>query len=596
MQEISFIQNIDNVAKLLDKISAEKGIERGELSAEIRKVKSYVKAQGSEAFEFVEDISDEIFEDNSASIKQSYDVAIFHTKNERKFHIEVLHNGESIDLICKAGFEIPKNMTEFETLAFAIIALKAEQGIILRNLDKGKNVLYKHLKNLDSPLKSEFRFCILKSKNFVDSKDGKIDFFISGIDLAKKNIIALKENVKICTYTLPKIGNAGRNLRGEIITPEAKTAFAPSCSDEIKKSELDGFYEYTSNKNGFVIFEGNHFSFNNEISLQNAELRDNYNFLGDLETQSKIIVSTSDEFNDALKSGMKLRANHISVSGNLAENTTLEANEIEINGQTHKSTAIFCKNAKISTHRGILNCESAKISAFEGGIVRCESVEIVQANGGEIEANTISINELFSGANVKFSAKLVVNSLKGGDNKIIFTPLAGHNKQKIESLLKELNSNQISEQNLKKKETALVYQYNKFHQTARELKAQIADDKAKKRATPDYVLKNYKAFLEIVNDLKTIKSKIATLNKEHTIIINTIREYQQSVFSAEFLCKDGWLKYNDVIFELISPKVHQQKTIIKGVGKYQFSAQEKCIIHHKIFNSENDETINNQGF
>lgn len=597
MQEISFIQNIDNVGKLLDKISAEKGIERSELSAEIRAVKSYVKAQGSDAFEFVEDISDEIFEDKNALIKQSYDVAIFRTKDERKFHIEVLHNGESVDMICKAGFEIPKNITEFETLAFAVIALKAEQGIILRDLDKGKNVLYEHLKDLDSPLKREVRFCILKSKNFVDSKEGKIDFFIDGVDLAKKNIIALKENVKICTYTLAQLGKVGRNLKGEIITPEAKTSLPPSCSDEIKKSESNGFYEYTSNKNGFVIFEGNHFSFNNEISLQNAELRDNYNFLGDLDTKTKIIVSTGDEFEDALKSGMTLRANQISISGNLASNTTLEANEIEISGQTHKSTAIRCKSAKISTHRGILDCESADIMAFEGGIVRGENIEIAQANGGEIEANAININELFSGTSVRFSAKLVVNSLKGGDNKIIFTPLASrHNKQKIESLLKELESNQTTEQNLKKKETALIYQYNKFHQTARELKAQIADDKAKNRATPDYVLKNYKAFLEIVNSLKAVKSEIATLGKEHTIIINTIREYQQSVFSAEFLCKDGWLKYNDVIFELISPKVHQSKTIIKGIGKYQFDAQEKCIVHHKIFSNENDETINNQGF
>lgn len=597
MREISFIQNIDNVGKLLDKISAEKGIERNELVAEIHAVKSYVKKQGSEAFEFVEDISDEVFEDKNAQIKQSYDVAIFHTKEERKFHIEVLHNAEFIDLICKAGFEIPKNITEFETLAFAVIALKAEQGIILRDLDKGKNILYEHLKDLDSPLKSEFRFCILKSKNFIDSKEGKIDFYIDGVDLAKKNIIALKENVKICNYTLAKLGKIGRNLRGEIITPEAKTSLPPSCSDEIKKNESNGNYEYFSNKNGFVIFEGNHFSFSNEISLQNVELRDNYNFLGDVDTKSRIVVSTGDEFEDALKSGVILRANQISINGNLAANTTLEANEIEINGQTHKTTIMQCKKATISTHRGILDCNSANISAFEGGIIRGENLEIAQANGGEMEANTININELFSGASIRFGTKLVVNSLKGGDNKIIFTPLASrHTKQKIESLLKELEANQTSEQSLKKKETALIYQYNKFQQTARELKAQIEDNKAKNRQTPDYVIKNYKAFLEIVSALKSTKSEIQKLGKEHTIIINTIREYQQNIFSAEFLCKDGWLKYNDVIFELISPKVYQSKTIIKGIGKYQFDAQEKCIVHHKIFSNENDEEINNQGF
>ncbi len=596
LKEISFVQNVENVAYLLDKISAERGIERDELCAEIHAVKSFIKGANG-AFEKVDDISDEVFEDKNIQIKQSYDVAIFHSKIERKFHIEVLHNAESVDIIFKAGFEIPKNITEFETLAFAVIALKAEQGIILRDLDNGKNVLYEHLKDLDSPLQNDLRFCLLKSQNFIDSKEGKIDFFIDGIDLAKKNVIALKENAKICTYTLAQLGKIGRNLRGEIITPEAKTSLPPSCSDEIKKSEVGGIYEYSSNKNGFVIFEKNHFSFSNEISLQNVELKDNYNFLGDLDTKSKIIVSTSNEFDDALKSGVILRANQISISGNLAANTRLEANEIEISGQTHKTTTIECKKAQIATHRGILDCGDANITALEGGIVRGENVEIAKANGGELEANTIEIIELFSGASVKFSTKLVINSLKGGDNKIIFTPLASRQtKQKIESLLKELESNQNKEQNLKKQESALTYQYNKFAKTARELKAQIEDNKAKNRATPDYVLKNYKAFLEIVHNLKATKAEIQALAKEHTIIINTIREYQQSVFSAEFLCKDGWLKYNDVIFELVSPKVYQSKTIIKGIGKYHFDSQEKSIVHHKIFANESDEPINNQGF
>ena len=294
---------------------------------------------------------------------------------------------------------------------------------------------------------------------------------------------------------------------------------------------------------------------------------------------------------------MILRANQISISGNLAANTRLEANEIEISGQTHKTTTIECKKAQIATHRGILDCGDANITALEGGIVRGENVEIAKANGGELEANTIEIIELFSGASVKFSTKLIINSLKGGDNKIIFTPLASRQtKQKIESLLNELESNQNKEQNLKKQESALTYQYNKFAKTARELKAQIEDNKAKNRATPDYVLKNYKAFLEIVHNLKATKAEIQALAKEHTIIINTIREYQQSVFSAEFLCKDGWLKYNDVIFELVSPKVYQSKTIIKGIGKYHFDSQEKSIVHHKIFANESDEPINNQGF
>ncbi|MGX2981734.1 hypothetical protein [Helicobacter sp. 23-1045] len=599
LKEIGFVQNVENIAYLLNKISAEKGIEKAKLAVKILKIQSFVKTPKSGAFELVDEISDEIFEDKNTQIKQIYEVRIFKTQSKtlQDFHLEVPKNAESAHIIFQKDFQPPQNIKDFEVLFEKIKVAQISQGIILRKTNAQKNLLYEKLKNAESPLKSTLCIELLRSQNFIDSKEGKIDFFIAGVDLAKKNVIALKENTKICTYALAKLGKIGRNLKGEIITPEAKTSLPPSCSDEIKKSEKNGIYEYTTAKNGFVIFEKNHFSFSNEISLQNVELKDNYNFLGDVDTKSKIVVSSGGEFEDALKSGVNLIANQISISGNLAANTNLVANEIEISGQTHKTTTMTCKKAQIATHRGILDCECANITALEGGIVNGENVEIAKANGGEICANNINIIELFSGANVKFSAKLVVDCLKGSDNKIIFTPLASRQiKQKIQSLLNELESNQKNEQILKKRETALTYQYNKFAKTARELKAQIEDNKSKNRATPEYVLNNYKAFLEIVHNLKATKAEIESIAKQHTIIINTIREYQQSVFSAEFLCKDGWLKYNDVIFELISPKVYQSKTIIKGIGKYCFDSGEKCIVHHKIFRSESDEEINNQGF
>ena len=57
LKEIGFVQNVENVAYLLNKISAEKGIERDELVAEIHAVKSFVKGANG-VFEKVVDISD----------------------------------------------------------------------------------------------------------------------------------------------------------------------------------------------------------------------------------------------------------------------------------------------------------------------------------------------------------------------------------------------------------------------------------------------------------------------------------------------------------------------------------------------------------
>lgn len=591
----AIFQNVENIPSLIENIAIKSNIPKEQIFIKILRIKNFIKMPEEKSFELVDEISEEIFENKGTQIKQTYDVKIY-KKIKRDFHITLHNNAQSLEITFKQNFEVPKNIDDFEALLQEILALQIMENVILKDLDSQKNLLYEKLKSVESPLKNDLRFILMESKNFVDSKDGELVFEIDGIDLSKKNIIALKQGVKICIYKLATNGKAGRNLQGDFITPEAKTSLPPSNSDEIRKVENDGFYEYFSNKNGFVILADNHFSFNNEINLQNVELKDNYNFLGDLDTDSRIVISTNDEFEDALKNGVSLKANTINISGNLGANTQLEAREVNISGQTHKSTMINAQNATINVLRGRLECDNANIESLEGGSISSENLTINKANGGEITANTINIIEVFSTNSIKFSTKLIINSLKGGDNKIIFTPLANkQTKQKIESLLKDLESKQQLEKQLQSKENALIYKYNKFHQTARDLKAQIADDKAKNRKSPDYVIENYKAFLEIVNSLKATKLSLQDNTKEQHYIINTIREYQQNIFSAEFLCKDGWLKYNDVIFELVSPKTYQAKTIIKGIGKYYFDIKQKSIIHQKIFTSENEE-INNQGF
>lgn len=591
----AIFQNVENIPSFIENISIKSNIPKEQIFIKILRIKNFIKTLEDKSFELVDEISEEIFEDKGTQIKQTYDVKIY-KKTKRDFYITLHNNAQSLEITFNQNFEVPKNIDDFEALLQEILALQIMENVVLKDIDSQKNLLYERLKSVESPLKNDLRFILTESKNFVDSKEGELVFEINGIDLSKKNIIALKQGVKICVYKLAINGKAGRNLKGEFITPEAKTSLPPSNSDEIKKVENDGFYEYFSNKNGFVILADNHFSFNNEINLQNVELKDNYNFLGDLDTDSRIVISTNDEFEDALKNGVSLKANTINISGNLGANTQLEAREINISGQTHKSTMINAKNATINVLRGSLECESANIESLEGGSISSENLTINKANGGEITANTINIIEVFSTNIIKFSTKLIINSLKGGDNKIVFTPLANkQTKQKIESLLKDLEAKQQLEKQLQSKENALIYKYNKFHQTARDLKAQIADDRAKNRKSPDYVIENYKAFLEIVNSLKATKLSLQDNTKEQHYAINTIREYQQNIFSAEFLCKDGWLKYNDVIFELVSPKTYQTKTIIKGIGKYYFDIKQKSIIHQKIFTSENEE-INNQGF
>lgn len=596
---MKIFENIQNLEVFLEKLPPQITQEH----LKIISIQNFVKTPNDASFALVESLDDEIFEDKDAQIKQAYSIALDSApqnplfSQNLNFSLTLQSNAQFAEIAFSSGFEVPKNLEAFDALFERVKIAQILQNIILRNLDAQKNLIYENLKSAESPLQSELKFTLIQSKNFIDSADGKLEFEIEGIDCAKNNIISLNAGVKICAYKAPKASKAGRNLRGEFIIPKEKSALLPpTFSDDIKMREIADGREFFTTKSGFVIFAQNHLSFSTELSLQNISLKDNYNFLGDLSAPARIVISTKDEFSDAVQNGVKIRANKIVVNGSVGASAELVAQSIEISAQSHKDTILRCKNAKITTHRGVLECEGAEIDALEGGEIIAENISINKANGGEVSSSAVKIKEVFFGNTIRFCEKLSIEMLKGGDNKFIFTPLASAKiHAKIEALKDEMDKNIAREAELRAKEKALIYKYNKFHKTARDLKAQIADDKAKKRATPDYVLKNYKAFLEIVSALKDTKAQILELNKAQNLIIKSIRESQQCVFSAEFLCKDGWLKYNDVIFELISPKLYQTTTIIKGVGKYHFDTKEKRVIHQKTF-SANNENIDNQGF
>lgn len=602
---MKIFENIQNLSTLLEKLPPQITQER----LKIISIQNFVKMPRDASFALIERLDDEIFENKDAQIKQTYSIALDsanlahlaqnlrNLQNLANFSLSLQNNAQSLAITFPSGFEVPSEIKDFDLLFERVKIAQILQNVILRNLDAQKNLIYEKLKSVSSPLKSELKFTLAQSKNFIDSADGELAFEIKGVDLNKKNVISLNAGAKICVYKNPKNGIAGRNLKGEFIIPKAKNAtLPPTFSEAIKMSENADIREFFTTQSGFVIFEKNHLFFSQELSLQNLVLKDNYNFLGDLNVPARVIVGTKDEFSDAVQNGVEIRANEIIINGSVGASVSLEASKIEISAQTHKDAILRCKSAKIATHKGILECESAEIDSLEGGKITAKKIRANKASSGEILANEAEIKEIFFGNAIRFCDKCSIEVLKGGDNKFIFTPLASAEiATKINALKNEMDENLAREASLKAKESALIYKYNKFHKTAQDLKAQIEANKAKNRTTPDYILKNYKAFLEIVNGLKALKSEIVALNKAQNLIIKSIRECQQCVFSAEFICKDGWLKYNDVIFELISPKLYQTTTIIKGVGKYHFDEQERRVIHQKIF-SASDENINNQGF
>lgn len=597
MRLIKSIKNVDNISVLIDNFTIKLGVSVDNIELKLIDYKTYKKEDST--FEMIDNKmldDDSFFENRQYEFKQVYDIEVYESSRDSKVSLEVKYSSQMLDMTLDKGYAKPKNIDEFEALYNKIISSMLKNNILLRKLDVQKASLIKTLENLKPILDSKITLNIINSPSFVDSRDSTLEFSYENINLNKKNIICVKENELVAKLYLARNGKAGKNLAGIYITPKNKISTPPTFDEHIKEIQNEDSNSYVAKNSGFVIFDNNHFSFSNELSLQNVELKDNYNFIGDLDSNTKLIITSNNEFEDALKNGTSIMANTIVIYGNISANTNIIARDLQISGQTHKLSSIIATSASINVHKGRLESSIAKITNLEGGSVISQDLDIVKINGGEIKSSNINIIELYSNANIKFANKLIIDSLKGGGNKITFSPLANkYNEEKIQALLDEMDSQIAREKLNNTKLNALIYKYNKYQQTARELKAQIEENAKKNIPTPPYITNNYQAFLNIVESIKLHKKELLEIAKSKDNLTNDIKECQRGIFNAEFLCKDGWLKYNDVIFELVIPKISQSTTIIKGIGRYYFSNEENKIIHQKIFNNNNKE-ISNKGF
>ncbi len=587
--------DIYDVNSILKEVALKAKTNIENLEINLKSFKTYIKKY--DAFRLInisenENIDDDLlFENKKYEFKQSYDFSVRHKPQNRLF--DVIINEDSIVLHLKSGFIPPKNDVEINEFINVIDSIKVQNGVFLRHLGAQKEIIVNHLSNI---IKDDIFITIYQCSQFVSRKGGIFEVLIQDFDSLKNNIMALKENTKIAKFTKQKDGKSGRNVFGKYINILDYKVELPQFSNDFRINDSDDCFEYFNIKSGFVLQNQNNFSFENELSLKNIKNRDNYNFIGDVDTDTKIIIGTDNEFDDAIGSGIKIIANNIFVNGNIGESVRIVANKLEVNGQIHKDSTIITKEAKIDVHKGNISGDNIFIRNIESGIVECNNLESMIVNGGTLVSKNIEINELYYNSHIEFSSKCTINNLKGGNNKIIFTPFGNVvAKKQIQSMMTELDSIIAKQSVLQKKISSLIYKYNQFHSTAKELKEMIEKSKEQNKEIPRYVAENYDYFLKIVEFIKSLKMKNLNLEKLKMKYSQKIKDLQNEVFDAELICKDGWLKYNDIVFELIEPKAYSSKAVIKGIGRYYFDYESKKIIHQKIFVDTNEE-INNYGF
>ena len=600
------LNDVQNINEALESAAKSLNVAQDSLDLRLLGFSTFVKKKDAEFFETLtpENLatidSDEVFESPNYELKQTYNIEIFPHPRDEFYNVRVVGDYAGFELVLYKHFAPPKNPAEWEKFFEKITAMKVRLGIFLRKISEEKEAIKRAIEGLelkDGGLKKDAKIALYTSKTFKSPKDSRLEFMLENIDLTKKNVICARENTTICRYYPPKDGAAGRDVRGIFSEAKSSESTAPSATQDFSTSNEGDFVSYENLKSGFVIYDAGAFSFEQELNFMNLNAKDNYHFSGDLEAETSLILGSDGEFDDALKNGVSVMAKKLTVNGNIGANTRVRALELVITGQTHKDSKISAKKADISVHRGDLEAESAVIKSIESGRVLCDELEIGRVNGGDLSAARVNIGEIYSNTSVAFSQKCVIEMMRGGGNKINFTPLGGRKmSQKLGALMKKIEENASRAHKIEEDSQVLLKKYNKYQATAKQLKSTIDTLRKQGDKIPEYVVKNYQAFMEIVEKIKALKAQNAALEAQNANLAEEVKSLEQDIFSAEFICKDGWLKYNDVALELLLPKKSIAKTIIKGVGRYFFDQKEKRITHQRIFAQGVEESIKNQGF
>ncbi|MGE4294585.1 MAG: flagellar assembly protein A [Campylobacterales bacterium] len=257
------------------------------------------------------------------------------------------------------------------------------------------------------------------------------------------------QNVKagdcLVEYRPPLEGKPGRNYRGEYIpaaTPQATCLPGFGVDDStIEVRHGDELWCYYAKENGYVSLENNVLKIEQVLFVPRICLKDTGHIQTDPDEEVSIHVKGSSPEEEAVGSGMKLRAKRIVVEGSVGSQAFLQARYVRIDGMVHQSARIEADEMEINILRGEALGGHIRVGNLEGGrIERALSVKVGRMIGGDITAETIAVKSLRGGATLRAHKHLSVDALRGSPNHLYIDARSLHEGQseaKAAGLLQE---------------------------------------------------------------------------------------------------------------------------------------------------------------
>lgn len=579
-----------NVAKELTSIAQSNKIGVDALDFNILDVQTYVRekdekqeaewniVEGSELYELDDEtaILNPIFE-----IKQTYEIEVFSIDKEKKqlfknMKIAVGANASKCKVYLSIG---AKSSLEFdedleEELKKFINKRKVRAGIFINIFDEMLNDVISQIvdkvkvhdklvyQNKETVLIAEAYeptptiddALVMHYEKTSDVKeDQKIDYASRGF---VKNV---KEGELLIEYVKPKMGEPGRNCRGQFMQPKEPTVLNEvsfTVDSSIKKFDEEESIKYVAQESGYMSFEAGVYSIKTDMDIDSIDFKTTGNITSGVDSDVSISVKEGDAIKDAIGSGMSVEVTDINIEGNVGSNARVTAITATIAGQTHGTSIVTANEVNINIHKGKAYGEKIKITRLEHGEVDGDEVSITQAMGGNIKAKEIDIDICSSHVQATASKRIEIHRLQGSENIFTIDPLikkvakAGldKNQDEIQILESELSD-------IKKEIVKYSKMMNGGAASFLDIKKRLLQYKKKGVKVPASFVHKYRQFVQMQIHSEELKAKEVLKLDSLALKEKTTASFQEDILDARVINRDHWLGYNEIRFKLVDPPI-----------------------------------------
>ncbi len=281
-----------------------------------------------------------------------------------------------------------------------------------------------------------------------------------------------------------------------------------------------------------------------------------------VETEVKLHINESDHMKDAIGTGVEVEATEVKVEGNVGASAIVRAEEVSIGGQTHQTSKIYAKTAKINVHRGYVETtEDLQITRLEGGVAEAKKAKISQMIGGEVKAIEVDVDVIASNARICAVSKISIGKMVGENNKLIIDASeidAYHNEiVSLEERIVQTEKELAQLEEAKSQKAAVIEKSTAAVQT---LKQRILEAKRKGiKPQPAFVAK-IKQYQKMENDLTDLSQKIEQTKRTLKEIKRKLLAYQEMIINSKIVNYGEWKDYTSIEFHLLYPQITLQYT------------------------------------